>query len=475
MSKPRVLIVDDERNTREGLEKAFRDKYEIHTAENAEKGMRLLQSMSVDVVLTDLRMPGMDGMAFIRWLTNLKQPPLVILFTAYGNLQTAVAAMKEGAYDYLTKPLNLENVEMVIDRGLQSRTSRRDQSRMRKELNKKYGLEGIIGNSAAMHQILETVRRVAAARSTVLLSGESGTGKEIIAQAIHRLSPRADNPFVVVHCASLNPNLLESELFGHEKGAYTGAHERQLGRFELADQGTIFLDEIGEIDASTQIKLLRVLETRNFERVGGNKPIETDARVIAATNRNLKELVRSGKFREDLFYRLNVVDIEVPPLRQRKEDIPLLLNHFLQQSSRENDKTINGFSKEALKMLTAYDWPGNVRELRNCVERMAVMATSNTLTISDIPVDVRAALADSFLTEDRKPPEKSGVDNKSDESNEGENATNAEEKEFNIDHQERRLIAEALAECQGNRTRAAEKLGVSRRTLHRKLKAYGMS
>ncbi len=460
MTKPRVLIVDDERNTREGLAKAFAGKYQVELAESADRGLSLIRESPPDVVLTDLRMPGMDGLAFVRRIATLPDPPLVILFTAYGSLQTAIEAMKEGAYDYLTKPLNLENLEMVIDRGLESRILRAEHAQMRRELDRKYGLEGIVGNSRAMEGIIETVRQVAPARSTILLTGESGTGKEVIAQAVHRLGPRAAKPFVVVHCASLNPNLLESELFGHEKGAYTGAHDRQIGRFEMAREGTLFLDEIGEIDASTQIKLLRVLENRTFERVGGTTPIRTEARVIAATNRNLRELVQQGRFREDLYYRLNVVNIEIPPLRERREDIVLLLDHFLKMSAAENGKAINGFSKEALKFLTAYSWPGNVRELRNCVERMVVMARGATLTVSDVPVDIRSALDEEHSPNDPQDP------------NIGEPSN---QRNLNIDLQERQLIAKALRECEGNRTRAAEKLGISRRTLHRKLHAYNLT
>ena len=447
--KPTVLIVDDEKNTREGLEKAFRHKYRIFLAETAEKGLEVLDSEAVDIVLTDLRMPGMDGLAFVRRVSARREAPLIILFTAYGNVQTAVTAMKEGAYDYLTKPLNLDNLEMVIDRGLEAQTLRSERDRLRSELDKKYGLDGVVGESAAINDVLDSIRQVAPARSTVLLTGESGTGKEVMAHAIHRLSPRTRNAFVVVHCAALNPNLLESELFGHEKGAFTGAVERQRGRFELAHGGTILLDEIGEIDASTQIKLLRVLETRTFERVGGSERLETDARVIAATNKNLKRLVDEGKFREDLFYRLNVVTIDVPPLRQRGDDVVLLLNHFLEEFAQENGRTINGFSKEALKLLTAHSWPGNVRELRNCVERMVVMSRGTTLTLSDVPTEIRNALAD-----DAGGPVSGG--------------------DLNIDHHEKNLIVKALQDCDGNRTRAAEKLGISRRTLHRKLKTYGL-
>ena len=452
--KATVLVIDDERNTREGLSRALSDAYRVLLAEDARRGLEILKHETVDVVLTDLKMPGMDGMTFIRRATAAPDAPLVIMMTAYGSVQTAVEAMKVGAYDYLTKPLNLDNLEMMIQRGLESRQLRAENEALRRRLDKRYGLERIVGNSAPMQEVFDTVRQVAPARSTVLITGESGTGKELIAHALHQLSPRVEQPFVVVHCASLNPNLLESELFGHEKGAYTGAHERQIGRFEKADGGSLFLDEIGEIDASTQIKLLRVLETRSFERVGGSKSIDVDVRLITATNRNLKERVQTGQFREDLYFRLNVVNIHLPPLRDRGDDFPVLMNHFIEEFARENGKTINGFTDEAHKVLRAYDWPGNVRELRNCVERMVVMARGSTLTLSDVPVDVRAAVAESL---ESAPDEEESAD-----------------KALNINSNERDLIIRALRESGGNRTQAARSLGISRRTLHRKIRRYGL-
>ena len=452
--KPKLLIVDDERNTRDGLDKALRHKYEICLAEDAAAAQDILDRDPIDVVLTDLRMPGIDGMRFTKAVTAGANAPLVIMLTAYGSVQTAVEAMKVGAYDYLTKPINLDNLEMVIDRGLESRRLRRENEDLRQQLDDRHGLESIVGNSEAMIDVFETVRQVAPARSTALLSGESGTGKELIARAIHRLSPRCEEPFIVVHCAALNPHLLESELFGHEKGAYTGAHERVIGRFERAHGGTLFLDEIGDIDASTQVKLLRVLETRTFERVGGSDQIQVDVRLIAATNRKLKQIVAEGAFREDLYYRLNVCAIHLPPLRERPEDIGLLLNHFLNIAAQENGRQLNGITQEAVKVLTAYSWPGNVRELRNCVERMVVMARGSSLTLKDVPSEIRSAVGDALGAERAGP----GSDVASDS--------------LNMDNQERQLIVKALQECDGNRTRAAERLGISRRTLHRKIRNY---
>jgi len=453
-AKPKVLVIDDERNAREGLAKAFRHKYDILLAEDAARGLETLRRRRVDVVLTDLRMPGLDGMAFTKRVTAAEHAPLVIMLTAYGTLQTAVDAMKVGAYDYLTKPINLDNLEMVIDRGLESRRLRIENEELRRELDQRYGLDSIVGASSAMDDIFDTVRQVAPVRSTVLVTGESGTGKELIAHAIHRLSPRSDKPFVVVHCGALNPNLLESELFGHEKGAYTSAHERVLGRFERADGGTLFLDEIGDIDVSTQVKLLRVLESRSFERVGGSDPIDVDVRLIAATNRDLKAVVDQGEFREDLYYRLNVVNIALPPLRERPEDVSLLLSHFLQLAAEENERELNGFTPEAVKVLTAYDWPGNVRELRNCVERMVVMARGASLTLKDVPVEIRSAVGEALEAE--------------------KDAVAEDANALDMDAQERNLIARALRETGGNRTEAAKKLGISRRTLHRKLHAYDL-
>ena len=451
--RPKILIVDDERHTREGLKRALEDRYEVQTAANGEQGLQSVRREPVDVVLTDLRMPGMDGMTFIRRALALREPPLIVMLTAYGSVHTAVEAMKEGAYDYVSKPVNLDNLEMIIERGLDSRRLREENETLRNQIDARDGLEGIVGSSPAMLEVLDTVRQVAPSRSTVLLTGESGTGKELIAHAIHKLSPRAAQPFVDVHCASLNPNLLESELFGHERGAFTSAHERQTGRFEKADGGTLFLDEIGEIDGSTQIKLLRVLETRTFERVGGSASIETDVRLIAATNRDLRKAVDEGCFREDLYFRLNVVQIHMPPLRERPEDLELLLNHFRAQLAEENGRDVEGFTPEAVKVLAAYSWPGNVRELRNCVERMVVMSRGRTLSVGDIPKEVRTAVADT-VSESPQP------------ETDGES--------FNINTNERDLIIRALRECDGNRTQAAKKLGISRRTLHRKLHTYGL-
>ena len=452
---PIVLVIDDERNTREGLREAFEDKYEILLADSAAAGLEILRKRHVDIVLTDLRMPGMDGMAFTQEVSGWNDAPLIIMLTAYGSVQTAMAAMRAGAYDYLTKPVKLDDLEMMIDRGLEVLKERRSGSGGGNASES----VGIIGTSPAMAAVLEEARQVADARSTVLITGESGTGKELFAHAIHAWSPRAAKPFVAVHCAALNENLLESELFGHEKGAYTGANERFIGRFERADHGTLFLDEIGEISLPTQVKLLRVLETRNLERVGGSVTIPVDVRLIAATNRDLPAMVREGTFREDLFYRLNVVNLRLPALREHREDIPQLLDHFLKNAAQDNGKKVDGITADALAVLSSYDWPGNIRELRNCVERMVVLARGSLLTVSDIPREIVDALSGGAQV---AAPATNGMANPS--------LVTPATPVLDIHENERVAIRQALEQAHGNRTRAAEILGISRRTLQRKLK-----
>ena len=488
---PAILVIDDERNTREGLQAAFDDKYDITLAASAEEGLRILKERQVDIVLTDLRMPGMDGMEFTRQVSSRPDAPLIIMLTAYGSVQTAMAAMRAGAYDYLTKPVKLDDLEMMLERGLSVLAERRSGDR---EVASSEASAGIIGASAAMKECVERARQVAAARSTVLITGESGTGKEVFAHAIHKWSPRARKPFVAVHCASLNENLLESELFGHEKGAYTGADERFIGRFERADHGTLFLDEIGEISLSTQVKLLRVLETRNLERVGGSQTIPVDVRLVAATNRDLKQMIADGTFREDLFFRLNVVNLQLPPLRKHPEDIALLLEHYLEATNRDNGTQVKGFSAEATAVLNAYQWPGNIRELRNCVERMVVLARGSLLTINDIPREIMDAVAEQFgnggsasaalspaasgghpeeapaARPDDAGGEGGGEAGHPQEPSAGKSAIPAS---LDIRSNERLAIEKALEQAGGNRTHAAELLGISRRTLQRKLKQYG--
>ncbi len=446
---PTLLIVDDEKHTRDGLRSSLEDNYDVYVAADIQEALNILEADPVDVMVTDLRLGGEDGMKLIDKALALPHSPVCIMMTAYGSVDTAVEAMKHGAYDFITKPLNIDRLEILIQRALRSRQAEQENTELRQQVEQRFGLENIIGNSAAMNEVFDVIRQVAPSRATVLILGESGTGKELVARAIHNLSGRPKQKFVAVHCAALSPQLLESELFGHERGAFTGAMERRVGRFEHANGGTLFLDEIGEIDSNLQVKVLRVLgEDRSFERVGGNQPIKVDVRLVAATNKNLEKMVAEGKFRDDLFYRLNVVQITLPPLRERKEDIPLLVNSFLKQFAKENGKPFRELTSEVMDAILAYDWPGNVRELRTSVEHGVVMATGAKIGLRDFPMTIRQA--------------KSAAPGKPVILPSGGNYLNLHETEH-------RLIMRALDESKGNRTEAAKRLGISRRTLHRRL------
>ena len=389
---PTILIVDDEKTQREGLRAALEDRFEVYLAEDVRTATELLEREAFDVLLTDFRLPNEDGMKLIIRAKTLSKPPICILMTAYGSEELAVEAMKHGADDYIAKGrMQIDELEMRISRALRQKTLEAENVSLHQQLDSKFGLREIIGESPGMREVFDTVQQVAPTAATVLLLGESGTGKERIAKAIHQLSPRAQQPMVTVHSASLSPSLLESELFGHEKGAFTGAYERRIGRFEQAQGGTLFLDEIGEIDASIQIKLLRFLGERTFERVGSNKTQTADIRLLAATNKNLEELVKAGKFREDLFFRLRVMEIWLPPLRNRLEDIPLLAQAFLKEFAKEDGKALSGFSAEALGTLLRYRWPGNVRELRTAVEHAVVLCRADRITARDLPPWVRGS------------------------------------------------------------------------------------
>jgi DNA-binding NtrC family response regulator len=450
---PTILIAEDDKNTREGLARALGGDYKVLLAESGERALSVMSSTPVDVLLSDIRMPGMDGMTLLSRAMARAPQPVCIMLTAYGNVEVAVEAMKRGAYDFLTKPVNLDHLDLLLQRALRSRQVEKENATLREELNRHYGLENILGQSPRMQEVFDVVKQAAPSAATILLNGESGTGKELVAHAIHRLSPRAQGPFIPVHCASLSTNLLESELFGHEKGAFTGASERRRGRFELADGGTLFLDEISEIEPAIQVKLLRVLEERKFERVGGNETLEVDIRLIAATNRDLKAMVDQGKFRQDLFFRLDVVSILLPPLREREDDVVLLCHHFLKEFAQQNNKVIGEFTPDALQILSAYSWPGNVRELRNVIERMVVLSRGPKLTARDLPAALRLAVQqDSTSGTLRGGGSLTGTDS--------------------LESVERNLIQAALKRRQGNRTQAAAQLGISRRTLQRKLKQY---
>jgi two-component system, NtrC family, response regulator AtoC len=441
-----ILIVDDEKPTREGLRRSLEDDFDVYTAGDADEALNVLAAEHIDLVLTDLRLGGQDGMALIEKVLQQPRPPICLLMTAYGSISTAVEAMKSGAYDFVTKPVNIDELGLKISRAIKGRQTEHENVQLRQQVNKRFGLESLIGESTAMHVIFDTIRQVAPSRATVLLMGESGTGKELIAHAVHNLSNRNKTRFIAFNCAAFAPQLIESELFGHERGAFTGAMERRIGRFEQAAGGTLFLDEIGEIDSNIQVKLLRALDPGVFERVGGSQSIHADVRLLAATNRDLAALVREGKFREDLYYRLNVVQIRVPPLRERKEDIPLLANTFLKEVCERDGKAFRPLSPEAMEALLRYDWPGNVRELKGAIDSGVTLATGDQISVKDLPLTVRSA-AEGLV------PRETGTQDR-----------------VNIHDNEVRLIMQALDESGGNRTEAAKKLGISRRTLHRRLK-----
>ena len=445
-----VLIVDDEKNTREGLRLSLEDDFDVYVSANIEGANDVLQNETVDVLVTDLRLGTDDGMDLIESALSMPNSPICIMMTAYGSVDTAVEAMKRGAYHFVTKPLNIDQLEILIKRALNTRSLKEENTQLKRQVEKKFTISNILGHSAAMQPVFETIEQVAPSKATVLIDGKNGTGKELVAKAIHNLSGRPKSKLITVHCAALSPQLLESELFGHERGAFTGATEKRIGRFEQADGGTLFLDEIGEIDLSTQVKLLRALGERTIERVGGNKTISIDVRLIVATNRNIPELVAAGEFREDLFYRLNVVRITLPPLNERIEDIPLLANAFLKEFAKENKKPVKELSSEAMRALNKHDWPGNVRELRTAIEHGVVMSNSTKITLRHLPASIREESVVNVHTINA--------------------ASEDKEQPFNLEKSETKLIMAALNHTNGNRTEAAKLLGISRRTLQRKIK-----
>lgn len=447
--RPSLLIVDDEFNARETLVEFLGRKFDVTGAGNGADAVKLLQERDFDLVLTDLRMPEADGMSVLEAAKSKAVRPQCIMLTAYGSINDAVKAMKNGAFDFITKPIKLAKLEEVIAAALKARKENPSAAVSDPAAIPETGTPGssmvMPGKSSKdpMFQVYEKALTVAPGKSTVLLLGESGTGKEVVARYIHDHSRRT-GLFVAVHCAALTATLLEDELFGHEKGAFTNAVSMRRGRFELADHGTIFLDEIGEIDAATQVKLLRVLETHSFERLGGTETITSDFRLIAATNRDLKAMVEKGEFREDLYYRLSVIDLRLPPLRERKQEIPRLINAFIKEFARENMKDITGISPDAMESLCSREWKGNIRELRNCIEKMVVLASGQILETADLPETEPAAAS-------------------------GKTDQPVKTDPLNLEHSEKELIRKALAECGNNRAAAARKLGISRRTLYRKL------
>ncbi len=450
-SKFEILIVDDEKIQLEMLRGFLvKQEYGVETAEDGSQGLEKFRSGSFDLVITDLRMPGMDGLQLLKEAKRVNPEAVLVVLTAFGTVGTAVAAMKEGAYDYLTKPIDLEELLLLIKRAEREAGLRRENRDLKEQLREKFKVDFIISASRGMEESLSLVKRVAPSTATVLILGESGTGKELIARAVHYASPRADKPFIKVNCAALPENLLESELFGHEKGAFTGAVGRRIGRFEQADHGTIFLDEIGDLTLPLQVKLLRVLQEKDFERVGSSQTLRVDVRVLAATNRNVEEGIRKGTFREDLYYRLNVVTISLPPLRERKDDIPPLIEHFLKKYTGENQKKISSLSKEARDLLMSYHYPGNIRELENIIERAVVLCRGDTISTQDLPLSLQTEAEETMrrgLESRRSLPEV-------------------------LEEVERHRISQALQKSGGIQTKAAEELGISERVLRYKMSKY---
>ncbi|QNL97078.1 sigma-54 dependent transcriptional regulator [Treponema sp. Marseille-Q4132] len=443
-----ILIIDDEKNIREGLGAAFEmEGYEVRLAANGKEGLDRIAKGDIDLVITDLRMDGISGEEVLRRVTTETPGIPVIVLTGHGSIDAAVDAMRNGAYDFLTKPLNLDRLSMLAKRALERRELSLQHTQLKAEVSSAHTLDNMIGKSGEMQKVFTLIKKVAPTKASVLITGESGVGKELVADAIHNLSPRSAHEMIKVHCAALSETLLESELFGHEKGAYTGAEKMQKGRFELAHESTIFLDEIGEVNAGVQVKLLRVLQDHKIMRVGGEKTIDIDVRVIAATNRDMEKEVKEGRFREDLYYRLNVVHIAVPPLRERRDDIPLLLNSFLKEYAKENGKNITGIDNRARALLYKYDWPGNIRELRNCIESAVVMCGGNEITPEDLPPTVSASIAAPSITIPVG---------------------------TTLDDAEKAIICENLAANKGNKSKTADILGIGRKTLHRKLQEYGI-
>jgi len=446
MAIEKILVVDDESLVRDFLREVLKaEDYEVLTAEDGLSALKEVERDGIDLVITDVRMPKLNGIDLLKEVKKRSPSTLVVVITAYGTIENAVEAMKNGACDYITKPLSPEQIKLAIQKVSQHKNLLNENRYLRSEVNQRYNFEQLIGRSPQMRRVYEMIERVAPTNATVLIQGESGTGKELVARAIHYHSPRKDKPFVKVNCAALPEDLLESELFGHERGAFTGAVSKREGRFELADRGTLLLDEISETSPAFQAKLLRVLQEQEFERVGGSKTIKVDVRVIATTNKDPKQAIREGKFREDLYYRLNVLPIYLPPLRERKEDIPLLVQHFLEKYSRQNGLRIKSLSKNCLDVMMQYEWPGNVRELENVIERAVVMSEGETIFPENISLS--------------SPVQKTSL---------------SFPEEITLEEMEKRLILHTLQRTGGNRTEAAKILGISVRTVRNKLKKYGM-
>lgn len=450
-----ILVVDDEKIQRESLAGFLAKRgFQVFKSENVEQALDLVRQNTIDLILTDVKMSGASGYDLLQAVKELNPQITVIIMTAYGNVEEAVAAMKNGAFDYLTKPLDLDEVELLINRAFQLKQLTEENEQLRQKLSEKHRFTNIISTSPLMEEALNLAARAANSRATVLIEGESGTGKELIARAIHYASPRRDKPLVVVNCAAISENLIESELFGHEKGAFTGAIQTRAGRVEEADGGTLFLDEVGDIPLSVQVKLLRFLQFGEFQRVGSNQQRKVNVRLIAATNRNLLQMIKDNKFREDFYYRLNVVNIKVPPLRKRKEDIPLLVDHFIKKYAAENGKIIKGISRKAMDLLMKYDYPGNVRELENMMEHAVVLSRTEIIDVEDLPMQMQ-----TLKTSDATPP------------------LDYYPGKFRqkIEAFEKDLILDALQKADYNQSEAARQLGLSERNLRYKMAKYGIS
>ncbi len=450
-----VLVVDDEVGARESLKMILKNDYEVFSAKDAEEAFLLVKDRSPDVILLDIILPDLDGLKVLEKVKQNDPDAVVIMITATKTVKTAVEAMKLGAYDYVTKPFDIDELRLIISRSLSTKALEQEVKYRREEMDKNFDFRNIIGKSKSMKDIFKVVKQIADSRSTALIMGESGTGKELISRAIHYNSNRKNFPFVTINCAAIPETLIESELFGHEKGAFTNAIERKLGRFEVAHQGTLFLDEIGELSLATQAKILRFLEEREFNRVGGSKTIKVDVRLITATNKDLNQMIKKGSFREDLYYRINVVPILLPPLRERKEDIPLLIEHFIDKFGVESSKNVKGVSKEALDAMIQYEWPGNIRELENLIERVITLTANEYIQSNELP---------PFLKSVPK------VDGLKESVLDGKVSFLQAEEEF-----EREVILDALKKTNYIQSHAAEILGISRRILKYKMDKLGIN
>lgn len=449
-----VLVVDDEVGARESLKMILKGQYQVFLAKNAEEAFHQIDAHGPDVILLDILLPDMDGLRVLERIKKKLPEQIVIMITATKTVKTAVEAMKLGAYDYITKPFDVDELRLIIHRALSTKALKEENQRLWKEVDRNFGFDNIIGKSKVMKDILKVVKQVADTRSTVLIMGESGTGKELIARAIHYHSLRKNHPFITINCAAIPETLIESELFGHEKGAFTNAIEKKLGRCELAHEGTLFLDEIGELSLMTQAKILRFLEEKEFNRVGGAKTIKVDVRLITATNKDLPQMVKKGQFREDLYYRINVVPILLPPLRDRREDIPMLVNHFIKKFSEENQKQLKGISKEALELLINYEWPGNVRELENLIERVITLTPNEYIQSDELSLPLTHQSKTNGLKESVLS---------------GQISFSKAEEEF-----EKEIILDALRRTNYIQSHAAELLGISRRILKYKMDKLGI-